>query len=171
MPHPVFWFPLADPRSRAGGQTLGTRKNWQARRNNLIVASACNGMATCRTRSSFTVRLNEPSAGTQSSFKRLLLAIVGEVISVRTCQEGSEIMSKLEKPGSRTSRSLISMAFEVAQQNEILQARIEVLERENKRLRATLDAVRETSLDAQTEALRDRARRVVLISPRQKKVA
>jgi chaperonin cofactor prefoldin len=80
-------------------------------------------------------------------------------------------MSKLEKPGSRTSRSLISMAFEVAQQNEILQARIEVLERENKRLRATLDAVRETSLDAQTEALRDRARRVVLISPRQKKVA
>jgi cell division protein FtsB len=80
-------------------------------------------------------------------------------------------MSKLEKPGSRTSRSLISMAFEVAQQNEILQARIEVLERENKHLRAKLDLVRETSLDAQTEALRDRARRVVLISPRQKKVA
>ena len=59
-------------------------------------------------------------------------------------------MSELEKAGGRDSRSLISMAFEMSQENEILQARIKVLEADNKRLRVELDWVREKFLEVET---------------------
>src|SRR3712207_866811 len=59
-------------------------------------------------------------------------------------------MSVLEKAGGRDSRSLISMAFEMSQENEILQARIKVLEAENRRLRVELDWVREKFLETET---------------------
>ena len=64
-------------------------------------------------------------------------------------------MSVLEKQGGRDSRSLISMAFEMSQENEILQARLKVLEAENKRLRAELDWVREKFLEVETMLWRD----------------
>ena len=65
-------------------------------------------------------------------------------------------MSELEKAGGRDSRSLISMAFEMSQENEILQARITVLEAENKRLRVELDWVREKFLETETMLWSDR---------------
>jgi hypothetical protein len=65
-------------------------------------------------------------------------------------------MSELEKAGGRASRSLISMAFEMSQENEILQARIKVLEAENKRLRVELDWVREKFLETETMLWSDR---------------
>jgi hypothetical protein len=80
-------------------------------------------------------------------------------------------MGELEKAGGRASRSLISMAFGVSRENEILQARIKVLEAENALIRTELDLMRLKLPHTQIKGTSDWAERAVRVSSRSRKVA
>jgi hypothetical protein len=80
-------------------------------------------------------------------------------------------MGELEKASGRASRSLISMAFGVSRENEILQARIKVLEAENALIRTELDLMRLKLAHTRINGTSDWAERAVLASSRQRKVA